>query len=106
MCVTVIECLGRATFKFGLKKNAGLEWPRYFTGGEEKAKRGYYVAAGTVPDLMFATESGRNMIGWLTTTYGLSRKKASVLCSVAADIRIHELLDQPNWVVGEMISLD
>jgi len=107
VCVTAIECPGTATFRFGLKRNAGLEWPRYFAKGEERAKKGYYVATGIAPDLMLATkESVRNMIGWLTATYGLSREEAYVLCSVAADVRVHEVVDQPNWVVGTMIPLD
>jgi acetamidase/formamidase len=107
VCVTAIECPGTATFRFGLKKGAGLKWPRYFTKGDEKAKRGYYVATGMATDLMTATkESVRNMIDWLTKNYGLSREEAYVLCSVAGDVRVHEVVDQPNWVVGTMISLD
>lgn len=50
--------------------------------------------------------SVRNMIDSLTKEYGLSREDAYVLCSVAADLRIHEIVDRPNWVVGTMIPMD
>jgi acetamidase/formamidase len=62
---------------------------------------------GIAPDLMGATKGAvRNMLDYLTKTYGLRREVACVLCSVAADLRIHEVVDQPNWVVGAMIPLD
>ena len=51
-------------------------------------------------------ESVRNMVDYLTTGYGLTREEAYVLCSVAADVRVHEVVDKPNWVVGTMILRD
>jgi len=46
------------------------------------------------------------MIGRLTREYHLTREEAYVLCSVSADLRIHEIVDKPNWVVGTHIPLD
>jgi acetamidase/formamidase len=107
VCVSAIECPGVATLRFGVKKREHLRWPRYFAKGEGQSRRGYYVATGIAPDLMDATkESVRNMIGYLAKGLGLSKEEAYVLCSVAADLRVHELVDQPNWVVGTTISLD
>lgn len=106
VCVSAIECAGRATFKFGLKKGANLEWPRYFSKGVRSSKSGYYAATGISPDLMVATkEAVRNMVDHLSRDRGLSREDAYVLCSVAADIRVHEVVDRPNWVVGAMLPL-
>ena len=107
VCISAIECAGTARFRFSLKKDANLKWPRFYTRGDEQAKKGYYVATGIADELMEATrESVRNMIGHLTKEYGLSREDAYVLCSVAADVRIHEVVDKPNWVVGTMMPLD
>jgi acetamidase/formamidase len=107
VCVCAIECAGEATLSFTLEHNSSLRWPQYTTGGDAKPKRGYYVATGIAPDLMAATkESVRNMLDYLTKSYGLTREDAYVLCSVAADVRVHEVVDQPNWVVGTMISRD
>jgi acetamidase/formamidase len=107
VCVSAIECAGRARFRFGLVKETGLKLPRYFTTGEPAAKKGYYVATGVGPDLMGASKDAvRNMLGYLMKDHGLGREDAYVLCSVAADLRIHEVVDQPNWVVGAMIPLD
>ena len=51
-------------------------------------------------------ESVRSMIRYLQTGVGLTRQEAYILCSVAADIKIHEVVDQPNWVVGAAIPMD
>jgi acetamidase/formamidase len=32
--------------------------------------------------------------------HGLSAENAYMLCSVCADMRISEIVDQPNWVVS------
>jgi acetamidase/formamidase len=107
VCVSAIECPGTAKLKFSLKKYANLKWPRFYTSGEERSRKGYYVATGISGDLMEATkESVRNMLGYLTKRYGLTMEDAYILCSVAADVRVHEVVDKPNWVVGTMISLD
>jgi len=106
VCVTAIECAGRATFRFGLAKRAGLKMPRYSAKVGEK-ERQYYVATGIAPDLMEAARiSVRNMLDHLTGKYGLKREDAYILCSVAADLRVHEVVDRPNWVVETMIPLD
>jgi acetamidase/formamidase len=107
VCVCAIECAGEATLKFTLERGSGLRWPQYTAEGDAKPKKGYYAATGIAPDLMEAAkESVRNMLDHLTRSYGLTREEAYVLCSVAADVRVHEVVDQPNWVVGTMISLD
>jgi len=107
VCISAIECAGTARFRFKLKKGSNLKWPRFYTKGDQRAKKGYYAATGIASDLMEATkESVMNMIGHLTEEYGLSREEAYVLCSVAADVRVHEVVDKPNWVVGTMIPLD
>jgi acetamidase/formamidase len=100
VCVSAIECPGEVTLKFDLLKNAGIESPRYFTG-LKKEDVGYFVTTGISPDLMEASrQATREMISYLIHEHGLSREEAYVLCSVAADLKIHEVVDAPNWVVG------
>jgi acetamidase/formamidase len=107
VCGTAIECAGSAKLRLSLEKEAGLTYPRFSALGDKKPRKGYAAATGIGPDLMEATkDSVRNMVGWLTGAYGLSREEAYILCSVAADVRVHEIVDRPNWVVGTMISKD
>lgn len=107
VCVTAIECPGTARFKFSLKKRTKLAWPRYFTRSPDNPSKGYYVTTGIGPDLMEASRDAiRSLIRHLVAQYGLTDEEAYVLSSVAADLRVHEVVDQPNWVVGAMMPLD
>jgi len=106
VCVTAIECSGEATLRFNLIKKAHLDAPRYFTAPKSRNRK-YYVSTGISPDLMDACRKAlRRMIEDLTRSSGVSPEEAYIFCSVAGDLRVHEIVDQPNWVVGFMIPLD
>ena len=45
------------------------------------------------------------MIDTLVAEKGLTRIEAYFLCSVAGDLRLHEVVDMPNYVVGMMMPL-
>jgi acetamidase/formamidase len=107
VCVCAIECAGSVKIRFSLEKKAGLRSPEYFSKGESGPVKGWYATTGIADDLMTAAQrSVRGMIAHMKKEYGLSSEEAYVLCSVAADLRIHEVVDKPNWVVGTMIPLD
>ena len=42
----------------------------------------------------------RAMVDHLVRERGLSRADAYVLCSLAGDLKIVEVVDAPNWIVG------
>jgi acetamidase/formamidase len=46
------------------------------------------------------------MIQHLERRRGLSREQGYALCSVAADLRISEVVDAPNWVVSAFVPND
>ncbi|MCL6553890.1 MAG: acetamidase/formamidase family protein, partial [Firmicutes bacterium] len=52
-----------------------------------------------------AKDAVRAMIDHLVRTYGLSREDAYVLCSVAVDLKISEIVDAPNWIVSAYLPL-
>ena len=45
------------------------------------------------------------MIDTLVAEKGLTRIEAYFLCSVAGDLRLHEVVDMPNYVVGMMMPM-
>ena len=52
------------------------------------------------PDLMAAArDATRRMIDWLGREHGLAPVEAYLLCSVAVDLRISEIVDMPNVIV-------
>ena len=59
-----------------------------------------YATDGIGPDLMGAARDAvRRMIDWLGREHGLSPIQSYLLCSVAVDLRISEIVDVPNFVV-------
>jgi acetamidase/formamidase len=47
-----------------------------------------------------ARSAVRAMIAHLVDHRGLSPENAYVLCSLAADLKITEVVDAPNWIVA------
>ncbi len=107
VCVTAIECPGVVTLRFELIKNAKLSSPHFFTSFKEQESKGHFVTTGISPDLMEASRQAvRGMIEHLSKHHKLAREEAYILWSVAADLRIHEIADTPNWVVGLAMPLN
>lgn len=46
------------------------------------------------------------MIDWLEKNKGLTKEQAYILCSVAVDLRIGNLVDVPNFVVSAILPLE
>lgn len=108
VCGTAIESPMRVALRFNLIRNANLRFPRYQTAGpvtRHLDEKGYEVTTGIGPDLMQgARDAVSTMIDYLGAHHGMSAIDAYLLCSVCADLRISEIVDQPNWVVSLYFS--
>jgi len=104
VCVTAIECPGEVTLSFDLRKGANLNSPCYYSKPLFGINAGYFATTGISPDLMEASKQAvRNMISFLQKNLDITREQAYMLCSVAGELRTHEIVDRPNWVVGMMM---
>ena len=88
----------------GLVKARTRRSPRCETAGQVSRHldgKGYHVTSGIGPDLMQdAKDAVSGMIDLLCGMHGLPAAEAYMLCSACADLRISEIVDQPNWVVS------
>ncbi len=104
VCGTAIESPMTVTLTFELLKDAGLRFPRFTTPGPVARhfdQNGYEVTTGIGPDLFQAARDAvSGMIDILSARHGMAPVDAYMLCSVCADLRISEIVDQPNWVVA------
>lgn len=104
VCGTAIESAMNVVVKLELEKGANLAMPRFTTPGpvtRHLDAKGYEVTTGIGPDLMTGARAAlSNMIDFLGKRYGLSAVDAYQLCSVCGDLRISEIVDQPNFVVS------
>lgn len=104
VCGTAIETAGEVTLSFKVHSGRRLAFPAYDVPGalvRNGRETGYYATTGIGPDLMEAARDAvRGTIDHLGHTRDLPPIEAYALCSVAADLKISEVVDYPNWVVS------
>ena len=121
VCVTAVEMGATVAVRFRVLKGTGaaraLRGPRFSHGGyfappEWAAPKGFVAAMG-MPIRDDGVNDGENLtlacrnallnLLDLLQERGWSREQAYVLCSVAADLRISNVVDIPNYVVSALI---
>jgi acetamidase/formamidase len=93
----------RALVRLTVRKDLALSAPEFITAAGPAAEVPVgrrYATDGIGPDLLGAARDAvRRMIDWLGREHGLAPTDAYMLCSVAIDLRISEIVDMPNFVV-------
>jgi formamidase len=115
VCICAIETGGTATLRVGVRREG---WRPTFPAWEAPPRPGrrFFSTTGIPLD-----DEGRNfdrnlnlatrralleLLDWLVSERGLDREAAYVLMSVAAELRISELVDAPNALVSAALPLD
>jgi acetamidase/formamidase len=94
--LTALETSLRGTVQVTLRKNMRLGWPRAETPT-------HFIAMGLHTDLDEAARlATREMIDFLVAEKHLSRDDAYMLCSLAADLRVTQLVDGTKGVHAMM----
>jgi len=105
VAISGIECEMRTTYRVTIARDMHLTAPALRKPPGSLTPRvdggGWFATTGVEPDLMEASRAAvRGMIDHLTRERGLSREDAYMLCSLAGDLKITEVVDAPNWMVG------
>jgi len=107
VCITAVEMSARVTLRFGLQSGRRIAEPRLRTVNPPsgQGRRGPWVATTAHgPDLYASSQQAiRYLIEHIVEEHGLSREQAYVVCSVAADLKISEIVDAPNWIVSAFL---
>ncbi|HSC04104.1 MAG TPA: acetamidase/formamidase family protein [Solirubrobacteraceae bacterium] len=119
LCGTAIEVGGTVTLEVSVRKAETLRWrPRFpaieYTRSERQSPcfetMGIPLTDEGENASMDATLAARRalleLIGWLEAERGLSREQGYVLASVAADLRVAEVVNVPNALVTCRLPLD
>ena len=87
MSVSAVETSLRGTIQVFVRKGKWIRWPRAETPT-------HFISMGLHPDLNEAARIAvREMIDFLVQGKGLSRDEAYMLCSLAADLRVTQIVD-------------
>ena len=104
VCGTAVESAMTISVRLTTLQQETIPFPQFHLPPGHVAateRSAYHVCTGIDPDLTEAArQATRATIEHIQSTYGLDRESAYATASVAADLRIHELVDAPNWVVG------
>ncbi len=108
VCVAALECDMQAKLRFTVERRT-IPVPYFQTAGALTPRvddGGHHGAMGIAPDLM---EGARiaigGMVDWIAAEHGLSRQDAYMLCSLAGDLKILEVVDAGMWNVGFTLPL-
>jgi acetamidase/formamidase len=103
VCGTAIETHMRVQLRLTVRKDLHVPAPQFLTAGPlaQSTNTGpYYATDGVGPDLMAAArDATRRMIEYLSRERDLDPVDAYMLCSVAGDLKISEIVDAPNFIV-------
>lgn len=109
VCLTAIESPLDVEFRLHLHRGRTIPGPQLRVPGPlHPGLEGseWYATMGVGPDLMAATRDAvRALTDWMVHEYRVAPVEAYVLASVAADLKITEIVDAPNWVVSAYLPL-
>jgi len=92
VCVTAIETALQGTFELVLRRDISLDFPRAETPT-------HYITMGINPDLDDAAKQAlRAMIALIREKTNLTAEDAYTLCSLAADLRVTQIVNQHNGI--------
>jgi acetamidase/formamidase len=103
VCVSAVECPMRASLRFTLLRRR-IATPRFRVPGPLTPAvddGGHLATMGIADDLMEGARIAvRAMIAWVVDEHDLDPRDAYVLCSLAGDLKIFEIVDAGVFNVG------
>lgn len=110
ICGTGIETPMTVTLRFELQRGRSTPELQFTTAPgkplTQADRAGYFVTTAHGPDLYAdAQQAVRYMLDHLVTERDLTREDAYCLCGAAVDLRISEIVDEPNWIVSAYLPL-
>ena len=107
VCGTAVETAMDIAVRLSVRRDLSIAYPQYEIPAGQLVRgesSGYHVCTGIHEDLMEAVrEAIRGLVEHIVQRHGRDRQEAYAIASVAADLRIHEVVDVPNWVVGAFL---
>ena len=105
VAISGIECAMRTRLRVDVVKGLEISAPQLRRPAGSLTPRvdagGWFATTGVETDLMEAARSAvRAIISHLGRERGLTRENAYILCSLAGDLKITEVVDTPMWMVG------
>lgn len=107
VCGTAVETATTARLRLTLEPGAAPPSPRLAAPAPPTRAPGHVVTTtGVGPDLHAGARDAVRAMVEVLGTHGLEPADAYLLCSLAADLRIGEVVNAPNWLVACTFPLE
>jgi acetamidase/formamidase len=107
VCVTGLEAPMYAALRFTLHKGRSIPSPQYRTPAPltpHADSASFYGTTGVGGDLYTAAQDAiRAMVDHIHQTYDLTPVDAYLLCSLAVDLKISEIVDAGQYIVSALV---
>src|SRR4051812_40717018 len=107
VCVTGLEAPMFASLRFTVESGRSLPSPQYRTPAPLTPRvdaAPFYATTGVGGDLYVGAQDAiRAMVDHIAGTYDLGREDAYLLCSLAVDLKISEIVDAGQYVVSALL---
>ncbi len=108
VCINGIECPADVTLRFHVHKNRPLAGPMVETAAPRKQREedeGSWIVVESATDASAAARAATSrMIDLLVAKWGFSEVHAYLLCSVAMNLRMSQVVNEPMFTVSAAIS--
>ena len=103
VCINGIECPADVTLRFTLHKGHGLAGPLLESAARGDAGPAWMVLESNADALTAARNATSRMVDLLATNWGFTPQHAYVLCSVAMDLHLSQVVNEPMITVSATI---
>lgn len=107
VCVTGLETPMFASLRFTLEKGRSIPSPQYRTPAPLTPRvdsAPFFATTGVQGDLYVAAQDAvRAMVEHISRTYELGREDSYLLCSLAVDLKISEIVDAGQFIVSAVL---
>jgi acetamidase/formamidase len=108
VCINGIECPADVTLRFHLRKNQPLAGPMIETAAprihDPEADEGSWIVVESATDAAAAARAATSrMIDLLAELWGFSEVHAYLLCSVAMNLRLSQVVNEPMFTVSAAV---
>ena len=105
VCINGMECPADVTLRFMLHKSRPLAGPIVESAARPHAQDPGWIVVESAPDALEAAQGATNrMIDLLVDKWGFTAIHAYLLCSVAMDLRLSQVVNRPMITVSASIA--
>jgi acetamidase/formamidase len=107
VCINGIECPAEVTLRFHLHRHRSISGPLIASGVRAPSGAGEWIVVESAVNALDAARAGTSrMVDLLCSYWGFSPEHAYLLCSVAMNLRLSQVVNEPMITVSAAIGKD